>query len=79
MQHKYGKPVITEERTCKNDCQRYPCFMGIDNMKTNFSLVCFKFKQKERQCVDCKFYKTWNCSNPDAKEICEQYRLREKI
>ena len=29
--------------------------------------------------MDCKFYKTWNCSNPDAKEICEQYKLREKI
>ncbi len=79
MQYRYGKEVITEDRTCKSNCERYPCFRGIDNMKTNFSLVCFKFKQKERKCVDCKFYKTWNCSDPDATEICESYLIRDKI
>ena len=79
MQQKYGKPVVTEKRTCKDNCERYSCFRGIDNMKTNFSLVCFKFKQKERKCTDCKFYKTWNCSNPDATEICESYLIMDKI
>lgn len=32
--------------TCKDNCLRYPCFQGIDNIKSNLSLTCIKFKQK---------------------------------
>ena len=32
--------------TCKKDCLRYPCFRGIDNLKTNFALTCVKFNKR---------------------------------
>ena len=32
--------------TCKKDCLRYPCFQGIDNLKTNFALTCVKFNKR---------------------------------
>lgn len=32
--------------TCKNDCKRYPCFSGIDNLKSNFTLTCVNFSKR---------------------------------
>lgn len=32
--------------TCAKDCKLYPCFVGIDNFKSNFALTCVKFNKK---------------------------------
>ncbi len=32
--------------TCKNNCKRYPCFSGIDNFKSNFTLTCINFNKR---------------------------------
>lgn len=33
-------------RRCKDDCEFYPCFQGIDSLSSNLALTCIKFKRK---------------------------------
>ena len=35
-----------ELTTCKKDCKRHPCFSGIDNFKSNFTLTCVNFNKR---------------------------------
>lgn len=32
--------------TCRDNCVNYPCFRGIDTMKSNLALTCANFKEK---------------------------------
>ena len=40
------KPPVSTEKGCKLRCAHYPCFCGIDNLETDFSLTCQSFKPR---------------------------------
>lgn len=40
---KKSKPRIV---TCAEDCELYPCFSGIETLRSNLALTCNKFKRK---------------------------------
>lgn len=40
------KEKMESNRTCKNNCVNYPCFKGIDTMKSNLALTCVNFNEK---------------------------------
>ena len=40
------KPVLREGVACRENCQRYPCFKGIENLETNFAQTCHDYKRK---------------------------------
>lgn len=35
-----------EGKTCRDNCEFYPCFRGIDNIITNMALTCVRFKDR---------------------------------
>lgn len=41
--------ILNELRTCKRDCRLYPCFAGIDTLRTNLSLTCIHYEPTEHQ------------------------------
>lgn len=41
-----AQPAATD-RTCRDNCEFYPCFTGIDTMSSNLALTCLRFKRRE--------------------------------
>lgn len=35
--------------SCRENCENYPCFRGIDNLSSNLARTCLKFKMKDNQ------------------------------
>jgi hypothetical protein len=46
--HSQMPEIVANCPTCKDNCEHYPCFAGIDNMSSNLAMTCHGFKPKEK-------------------------------
>lgn len=40
---------VKDKVTCRENCEFYPCFKGIDTMRSNLALTCNQFKEKANE------------------------------
>jgi hypothetical protein len=47
--HSTVPQIVANCPTCKDNCENYPCFAGIDNITSNLAMTCHGYKPREKK------------------------------